>query len=344
MKNIEYKILQMPLPEDLFSGVRPIKVKNPDRERFNEELRITYSLKRSGYKDKNIDDQIEYNDVIELSSESNNRKFNAESIWITVGRNAFNANFEKEIIGLKVNDEKIFHIDNSNVHVKIKSITKKYYGSVTLEDVQIDFPKAESIDSFLKQQYDNKCAQLTADKVFTLLIPKLCCKLLEKTNIEFDENSLKRYITNQVELAGNVMIPESLSEEQKKAFDVTPIEAKVRRLESIDFYLNTFKGKRSVDEYKKLSLSEIDQILVDKLLEELRYKIVNIEFSQTVGFQVSMEDYHKLIAEEAIRHGMAADEFIKRSGYTYEMYSDYMREYFTYHYFDKYAYENLIIS
>jgi uncharacterized protein (UPF0371 family) len=126
MIDVNYKVINIPSLDDLLSGVRPIKVKNPDRKKFSNDLCISYSLKNFKYLEKNNDDRIEYNDVVEVVSQSSDKKFNSGSIWITVGRNAFDEDFERSIIGLKADETKEFEFNGCPVAVRIKSITKKF--------------------------------------------------------------------------------------------------------------------------------------------------------------------------------------------------------------------------
>lgn len=342
MDNVKYKVLKIPSLDELLSFVRPIKVNNPDKEKFYDDLRISYSIKNFKYLDKKNDDKISYNDVVELSSISTNKKFNAESIWITVGRKTFDEEFEKNILGLQAGEEKSFNIRGDDINVKIKSITKKYYGEVSIEDIKSEFPDVESIEPFFEQQYEKRCAELLEEKITKLIVTKLCAKLTELSDIEFDKDELKAYINEKFKQLSSVVIPEGIPEEYKKFFDISPLEAKIRSLDFLNHSLSIFLTTKSREELKNMLDSEIDDMLLDAIQKELFFRTINIEFARIVNYIPSKEEYIKYISDSAKRAGLSAEDFISKTRNTYELYAESKINIASFYYFKEYAYKNLI--
>lgn len=138
--------------------------------------------------------QIEKNDLVTVNLISDNKKFNQRKLKLVVGSNYFSETLEERLIGLSVNDEKSYIIDNDKVMVEIIDIKRNSLPKLTDEIIKNEnIPGVETIADYKKLFYDDSKANYITSEVIKLSIA-VFNKLLKESEFSIFEADVEEML------------------------------------------------------------------------------------------------------------------------------------------------------
>jgi FKBP-type peptidyl-prolyl cis-trans isomerase (trigger factor) len=220
--------------------------------------------------------KIEKGDIVTVNLKSEAKKFNKNNVKIIVGSNYFSKDFEAQLIGLTLAEEKIVEADGFAIDTRIVEINR-----ISLPELNDELIKNENIDG-IKTVADYK-------------------KLIYETNKE-------KYIQDEVaKLSMNIL--QKLSEESK--FDIDDEDVLYMCNNALDFYRKVSKEQGLV--FEEMTREQLMAGLAAESIEEVKtrekgYSLTRVKYA-AICSEIQKKDISGI---EAIRENvyMLQNEFI----------------------------------
>ena len=220
--------------------------------------------------------KIEKGNIVTVNLKSEAKKFNKNNVKIIVGSNYFSKDFEAQLIGLTLAEEKIVEADGFAIDTRIVEINR-----ISLPELNDELIKNENIDG-IKTVADYK-------------------KLIYETNKE-------KYIQDEVaKLSMNIL--QKLSEESK--FDIDDEDVLYMCNNALDFYRKVSKEQGLV--FEEMTREQLMAGLAAESIEEVKtrekgYSLTRVKYA-AICSEIQKKDISGI---EAIRENvyMLQNEFI----------------------------------
>lgn len=345
IKNVSYEVKKVPSIEEILKSLKPIKVKYPNKDNFINEISLGYRIKSSKYIECSDNDVIENNDIVKIESKSDDERYNG-LIELVVGRDGFDIDFENELLGLKLKEEKVISINNTKSSIRVLSIVKKAYGEVDLDEIKKNQPDIKSVDEFFENEYKNKCNELEDTKLRKLVISRVCKKIIEGFDIQFNLDEISEYVEERKKVVENVIIPEGVPEHLRERFDITPKVAKfqyIGRTKSFFQYIMNNKQDEEIN-VSQLSDKDVDELFKKIVIKEYEYLIINREFKDLLNIEITKEQYNNYLEETAAHVKVSVEQLVSSNrGFSFENFYKMKERSIILEYVTEYAKVNLIV-
>ena len=185
------KYVSVPTKEELLNGIRNIKIKLPDRAKTLAEERKIYEVKGASYYTGNTAD---VNDIVKISVDD-------KEIELCLGRNIFDEEIEKALIGMKLDEAKTVNSKS----ITLLSVKKKKYNVITLEQVKETLPDINSLEEFDDYLYNNVADKLIEENIYYKIAQPIINKIKVISKVEFENKDMD---TDFINYAARYRIPD----------------------------------------------------------------------------------------------------------------------------------------
>ncbi len=247
-KDLEFTIEVEKVPEIKKVSLDKIEIKKYEvkADKKDLDLRLNQLAENSKkYKDK--DKPAENNDLVEFNYEAtvNGKSFEGnkgEKLQIVLGKDLFIKNFDKQIIGVKKNDEKLVKVKLPDNYPKKELAGKD--SEFKCKIINIKSPEEQKID-------DNFAKNLGAKDLIDL--KSMIEKQISKEFESITDQLCKKEILDQLDKQFKIELPKGMLEEEIKTVEHTIIHEKMHE-----------KGEK---DHSKIKLDENDKKEVKKISE-----------------------------------------------------------------------------
>ena len=138
-------------------------------------------------------DEVALNDLVFMSCQSSLPRYNKEDIYVIVGKNLYNTELEKQLIGIKKGIDTVIQIDNIDVNIRIKEIIRTH--SIPLTDASMPLLGIDGVSTIaeLKRYFFNR--QIDAfreeDEAADMVITYLVEKVSDNSEFDLDEEEIR---------------------------------------------------------------------------------------------------------------------------------------------------------
>lgn len=220
-------------------------------------------------------ESIEKGDVAALDLTSDEAKFNRKNLPLNVGLGMFDAQLEKEILGMKKDETKTIKLDKASVEVKVNSITRR-----SIPEVNDEFIASLGIDGIktVKEYKEKLVADDLREKKMGA-IPFLTMGYL----VDHSEFDIKQ---------------EDLDEMSAKQFQSIETEAGIigKPVEEL------------VKEIYGISIEEIKEWFTKEAEPNLKQILLGMDFAKKNDAMLTEEIYMKDIEANAEKMGMSVED------------------------------------
>lgn len=159
---------------------------------------------------------IEKGDIVTLALKSAKPKFNREKLKLNVGSRLFDADFEEQLIGLKVGESALLKAGGDDVEVNVIDSRRSIYPELTDEIVaegmmreEYNEPDIKTVEQYLSALHDD-VFEVLCDEWLRDESERLMSEVTAKSEVKYDEEEIADWVDEQLE-----SLEEELNEEGK---------------------------------------------------------------------------------------------------------------------------------
>lgn len=148
---------------------------------------------------------IEKGDVVTLSLKSEKPKFNREKLKLNVGSKLFDADFEAQLIGLKVGETAVLKAGEEDVEVKVLESRRSIYPELTDEIVaegmmreEYNEPDIKTVEQYIPALHDD-VFEVLCDEWLRDESERLMREVTARSEVEYDEDEIDGWISEALE-------------------------------------------------------------------------------------------------------------------------------------------------
>lgn len=188
-----YDYRQVELPKTVYvEGVK---------DRMNREINGL----RKKFKRVEAADSVEKGDVVTLDLKSGNPRYNRRGLKLNVGGNLFNAELEKQLIGLKVGEDALLKAGEDDVEVRVLESRRSIYPELTDEIVaegmmreEYNEPDIKTVEQYLPRLHDD-VLDVLSEEWLRNESERLMREVVSKSEMQYDEEEISYWLNEQLE-------------------------------------------------------------------------------------------------------------------------------------------------
>lgn len=148
---------------------------------------------------------IEKGDVVTLSLKSEKPRFNREKLKLNVGSKLFDADFEAQLIGLKVGETAVLKSGEEDVEVKVLEARRSIYPKLTDEIVaegmmreEYNEPDIKTVEQYMTALHDD-VFEVLCDERLRDESERLMREVTARSEVEYDEDEIDGWLFEALE-------------------------------------------------------------------------------------------------------------------------------------------------
>lgn len=148
---------------------------------------------------------IEKGDVVTLSLKSEKPRFNREKLKLNVGSGLFDADFEAQLIGLKVGETEVLKSGEEDVEVKVLESRRSIYPELTDEIVaegmmreEYNEPDIKTVEQYMPALHDD-VFEVLCDERLRDESERLMREVTARSEVEYDEEEIAVWVGESLE-------------------------------------------------------------------------------------------------------------------------------------------------
>lgn len=267
---------------------KEVAIRCPEEHIQNQMKHLTRGFKKT--EDVKI---LEKGDVSVLSLESEIKKFNKPSVFITVGGGLFDKEFEEKLPGRTVGETFEVKVGDKPVKVTVKQASRTVYPEPTDEMAAAyakehdEYAGITTVEEYRRRIVDTYCEEQRREAVFRVMDAVLDY-VLTHSDWEFDEEEIarlsseeKEFLRNQLKKEENKDFDNLTGEELQRYFEVGSYEEMDQFIKNgAEQRIAMLLWKASIEgkDTKESSIEELEEALVSwDFLENFAEKSLNIK-------------------------------------------------------------------
>lgn len=311
------EVNNIPSLEELAEGIRKIEVKVPDKKTLLDKELLFMRVKGATFI---LGDAIDNNDIVVLKvSGGSNKRYNKDNVEITVGMNLYSKDIEDTLLGMKVNESKAIAVDGADITFTVRSIKKKVYGEITLEQAKAEDPTITSVDEYKNKIYQEIFDKLISDKAEKVQLNPMIKKLIKTVDIKFNYEEADK---EMIKTCNDVL--EQLREglEDEKSHDYMAEYMRSMLIDDNYVELNLKDGITKEEYINSLNDEDLIKFMNEKMVINVRNVYIKLAFCEKNGMDLSKEAYENMVKKQSEIYKMSVERYKQQNTYVTYRYFD----------------------
>lgn len=172
------------------------------REKMDEEIR---HLCKKFKKVENVD-SVKNGDIVMVDTKSALPKFNRTGLRLNVGKNFYDKEFEKNLVGLRVGEDADFKVGDTAVSVRVLESRRNVYPELSDEIVaegmaleEYNEPDIKMVEQYLERLHDDASYVLIEARQ-NEEVKRLLDTVIAKSEWQYDEDEISSFVDEQLEI------------------------------------------------------------------------------------------------------------------------------------------------